>query len=382
MNGQTTPTQKSFLQTAQTRFAILVLFFIFIAGSFIGLPAKRLPAQGHSAAPQSGAPAAAIAGKVYSFQEITQGVYLARGTGTMVTGSNITVIIGSREAMVVDTGTSPAAARGLLQDLQLVSSKPVRYVVNTHFHYDHTDGNQVYAGKARIVAHEYVKYAIENLRVLEREPFKTYRVNAVNAVQNLENQIAAEADPTRKAALAQQLSGAKQSVQELEEIKPTPPGLTYTKQMKLNLGGREVHLLFLGRGHTNGDTVVYLPKEKIVCTGDLMESRIAYMGDAQFDEWIVTLDALKQLDFNTVLPGQGTAFTGKELITAFQGYLSDVVAKGAKLKQEGLSAEDAARTIDLVSHQDYFPDIKGPGAEVRGMRRLYEWLDSRTMKSE
>jgi glyoxylase-like metal-dependent hydrolase (beta-lactamase superfamily II) len=370
------------LQTARARFAILVLFFIFIAGSFSGLPAKRLPAQGHSAAPESAPPVAAIAGKVYSFQEIMQGVYLARGTGTMVTGSNITVIIGSREAMVVDTGTSPAAARALLQDLQLVSSKPVRYVVNTHFHYDHTDGNQVYAGKARIVAHEYVKYAIENLKVLEREPFKTYRVNAVNAVQNLENQIAAEADPTRKATLAQQLSGAKQSVQELEEIKPTPPDLTYTKQMKLNLGGREVHLLFLGRGHTNGDTVVYLPKEKIVCTGDLMESRIAYMGDAQFDEWIVTLHALKKLDFKIVIPGHGTAFTGKDLITAFQGYLSDVVAKGAKLKQEGLSAEDAARTIDLISHQDHFPDIKGPGAEVRGMRRLYEWLDSRTMKSK
>lgn len=83
------------------------------------------------------------------------------------------VIVGDRDVMVVDTGTSPAAARAMLEDLTLITDRPVRYVVNTHFHYDHTDGNQVYAGKADIIAHEYVKYAIEKLDVLHREPFKT-----------------------------------------------------------------------------------------------------------------------------------------------------------------------------------------------------------------
>src|SRR6266478_6428401 len=75
--------------------------------------------------------------------------------------------------------------------------------------------------------------------------------------------------------------------------------------MVLHRGAREIDLLFLGRGHTGGDTVVYLPKEKIVATGDLMESRLAYMGDAFFDEWVTTLDALKKLDFNVDLPGHG-----------------------------------------------------------------------------
>jgi glyoxylase-like metal-dependent hydrolase (beta-lactamase superfamily II) len=71
-------------------------------------------------------------------------VYYATATGTLVTGSNNVAIIGDRDVLVVDTGTTPAAARAFVEDLKAITSKPVRYVVNTHFHYDHTDGNQVY----------------------------------------------------------------------------------------------------------------------------------------------------------------------------------------------------------------------------------------------
>ena len=81
-------------------------------------------------------------GKAYKFERIVDGVYYATATGTMVTGSNNVVIAGSRDVLVVDTGTSPAAARAFIEDLKLITAKPVRYVVNTHFHYDHTDGNQ------------------------------------------------------------------------------------------------------------------------------------------------------------------------------------------------------------------------------------------------
>src|SRR4051812_28561134 len=108
-------------------------------------------------------------GKAYKFEKVADGVYYATATGSMVTGSNNVVVIGDRDVLVVDTGTSPAAARAFIEDLKTITTKPVRYVVNTHFHYDHTDGNQVYAGKADIVAHEYVKYAVQNLNVLQRE---------------------------------------------------------------------------------------------------------------------------------------------------------------------------------------------------------------------
>ena len=144
---------------------------------------------------QTPPPYPVVTGKAYKFEQITDGVYYATATGSMVTGSNNPVLIGDRDVMVVDTGTTPAAARAFLEDLKLITNKPVRYVVNTHFHYDHTDGNQVYAGKADIIAHEYVKYAIRNLNVLQREPFKTSQLtNVPNRIETIRKQLADEKD--------------------------------------------------------------------------------------------------------------------------------------------------------------------------------------------
>jgi cyclase len=330
---------------------------------------------------RSGSPYPVVTGKAYKFEKITDGVYYATATGSMITGSNNVAIVGDRDVLVVDTGTSPAAARAFQEDLRGITDKPVRYVVNTHFHYDHTDGNQVYEGKADIIAHEYVKTAIQSMDVLHTEPFQTSQLtNVPKRIQDLQKQISSESDGARKKTLQQQLAVAQQGWEQLKEIKPTAPNVTYSTKKVLDLGGREVQLLFLGRGHTNGDTVVYLPKEKIVCTGDLMESQIAYMGNAQFDEWITTLDALKRMDFNTDLPGHGAPFTDKNLITAFQRYVRDLIRQAADLRKQGLSADQAAQKVDLTAYRYAFPQIQGPGAEIRGVRRLYQWMDERAKK--
>src|SRR5438128_9419817 len=151
------------------------------------------------------------AGKAYKFETVATRVYYATSTGAMVTGSNNVAIVGDRDVLVVDTGTSPAAARAFSEDLKLVTPKPIRYVVNTHFHYDHTDGNQVYAGKADIIAHDYVKYAIEKLDVLHREPFKTSQLtNVPSRIDMLKAQIADEKDGASKATLQQQLPSETQ----------------------------------------------------------------------------------------------------------------------------------------------------------------------------
>jgi len=105
-----------------------------------------------------------------------------------------------------------------------------------------------------------------------------------------------------------------------------------------------------------------------------MENQIAYMGDAFFDEWIVTLEALKKLDFTTILPGHVAAFTNKGLITAFQSYLQDLTSQVAVLRKQGVSPEDAARRVDLTAHAKDFPQIQGPGADLRGVRRVYQWM--------
>jgi glyoxylase-like metal-dependent hydrolase (beta-lactamase superfamily II) len=316
-------------------------------------------------------------GKTYKLEKVADGVYYATGGS----GSNNVVIVNDQDVLLVDDGTTPAAARAFLDDIKMITNKPVRYVVNTHFHYDHTDGNSVFGPEVQIIAHEYVRTAIATFDVLNREPFITSQKTAVPArIEALTKQIAAEKDAPKKAALQKDLAAAQTTLNQLKEIKPTPPNVTYSSRMVLYKGAREIQLLFLGRGHTGGDTVVFLPRERIVCTGDLMESRLAYMGDAFFDEWVTTLGALKSLDFALVLPGHGAPFGDKGRITAFQSYLTDITKKVADLRAQGVTADEAARRVDLTSHQKDFPQITGPGADVRGVRRIYAWMDERAAK--
>jgi cyclase len=316
-------------------------------------------------------------GKTYKFEKVADGVYYATGGF----GSNNVVIVNDQDVLLVDDGTTPAAARAFLDDVKMITTKPVRYVVNTHFHYDHTDGNSVFGPEVQIIAHEYVRTAIATFDVLNREPFITSQKTAVPArIESLTKQIAAEKDPQKKAALQKDLAAAQTTLSQLKEIKPTPPNVTYSSKMVLHKGSREIQLLFLGRGHTGGDTVVFLPRERIVCTGDLMESRLAYMGDAFFDEWVTTLGALKNLDFALVLPGHGAPFADKGLITAFQSYLTDLTKKLSDLRAQGVTADQAAARVDLTSHSKDFPQITGPGADIRGVRRFYAWMDERAAK--
>ena len=318
-----------------------------------------------------------VQGRVYKFEKVADGVYYA--TGGM--GSNIPIIVNDRNVMVVDDGSTPATARALLEDLKLITDNPVRYVVNTHFHYDHTGGNSVFAPEVEIIAQEYVRTKMLTFNVLEIEPYKTsQKIRMATLIESLKKQIEDEKDSGQKAALEKQFAAAQTLLDQLKEIKPTPPNVTYAKKTVVYAGQREIQLLFLGRGHTGGDTVVFLPKERIVCTGDLMESRPAYLGDAFFDEWITTLDELKKLDFTTVLPGHGKPFSDKSLIAAFQGYLTDVMNQVASLRMQGVSPEVAAQRVDLTSHQKDFPEITGPGAELRGIRRVYEWMDERGIR--
>lgn len=314
--------------------------------------------------------------KAYNFEKIAEGIYYASGTGSMLTGGNHPIIVNDRDVLLVDDGNTPAAARELLRDLKQITDKPVRWVVDTHFHWDHTDGNQVFGPNVQIIAQESVRSTMLG-DILHTEPYKTSIGSVPQQIENMKQQLGAEKDPVKRAALSQQITASQAELAQIKELKVTPPTMTYSSKLTLYDGGREIDLLFLGRGHTNGDTVVFLPKERIVCSGDLMESRPAYMGDGIFDEWITSLDALKKLDFDTVLPGHGVPFHGKKLITEYQSYLRDLIAQVTALREQGLTADEAAKKVDLTSHRSAFPDITGPGADVRGVRRVYQWMDEK-----
>jgi len=320
---------------------------------------------------QSGGP---IVSGAHRFEKVADGIYYATASGTMNVGANSPIIVTADETLVIDSEITPAAARALVADLKAVTDKPVRYVVDSHYHYDHAHGNQVFMKDAQVIGHDNTRKRMLT-NVLEQFTYLNSVEPIPGRVAALRQRIAEEKDPQQKAALERQVANSLAYLEQVKETTVTPPAITFDKSMTIVRGGREMHLLYLGRGHTDTDVVLYLPKERIVCTGDLMESVVSYMGDSFPEDWIATLDRLKALDFDTVMPGHGVVFHGKGKIEAFQKYLRDAITQTAALKKQGVPAEQAAQKIDMTAYKEELPSIRGVGIDPAAVRRMYQLAD-------
>ncbi|MEO8257573.1 MAG: MBL fold metallo-hydrolase [Acidobacteriota bacterium] len=314
-------------------------------------------------------------GQAFRFNQVKDGLYHAIGTGALAVVGNSAIIVNDNDVIVVDDHVSPAAAWVLLDEIKRITDKPVRTVINTHFHFDHAHGNQVFGKDVDIIGHEFTREMLLTGNTLQMPLYKNYVEGLPRQIEDLRKRVAAEADATRKAALQVQLDATENNRVSQAELRPTPPNVTLRTQMTLYRGGREIQIRFLGRAHTGGDVVVYLPKEKAVITGDFLTSALSNMSDAYVNEWPATLDELKKLDFDTVLPGHGEAFTDKAKIDYFQAYLRDVWTQVSRFKQQGVAAEEAAKRADLTGHKEHFPSIQGPGVPIIAVTRIYELLE-------
>jgi len=354
-----------------TRTRLLALAAIVALGS-VAITATRTDQAPSSPKP----PGTNYKSPAFTFNKIADGVYHAVGTGSLVVMSNATIIEGDRDVLVVDSHVSPAGAWALREELKAITPKPIRWVVNSHFHFDHSHGNQIYGPEVEIIGHEFARAQILAGKSQDSPAREFYVGGIPNTIKTLEARQAAATDDKTRAAIEEQLAIQRNFLEGTNAVKPTPPTLTLNNTMTLFRGGREIRIMFLGRGHTAGDVVVYLPTERVVATGDLLVNGTSYMGDAFVPEWIQTIEALKQLDFDSVLPGHGAAFKGKTQLDAWQAYLRDFWGQAQKFHKAGTPWEEAAKLVDLRGQAVNYPLILAPGITPNhGMRRAYEILD-------
>lgn len=335
-----------------------------IAGSALALPSHA----------QVRPPGSEHVPPAFTFHRIVDHVYLAVGTGSLAVGANAAVVINEADVLLVDSHVSPAAAAVLRDELTQITDKPVRYVVNTHFHFDHAHGNQLYASDVEILGHEFTRRMLTSGASVGGRSYPRF-------VGSLPEQIASLRAQLDTAAAAADRESLRHRIQILENyqiataaVRPTPPTITLDHRLTLYRGGREIRLEFFGRGHTGGDVVVYLPDERILITGDLLPAGIPYMGDGYVPDWIETLERLKELDFDFVLPGHGQAFRGKERIDHLQAYLVDFWKQVTLLQRQGLPPEEASRRIDMRSHSSNYPSIRAMGVDLHAVLGAYEIL--------
>ena len=314
-------------------------------------------------------------GNAFRFNKVMEGVYHAIGTGSLAVVGNSSVIVNDNDVIIVDDHVSPAAAWVLLEEVKTLTKKPVTTVINTHFHFDHAHGNQIFDPSVQIIGHEFTRQMLLG-NSTAMPLYQNYLTGMPGQIDTLRKRIADEKDAAAKAKLQTQLQVAENNYASQKELKPTPPNVTLRTEMTLFRGSREIQIRYLGRGHTAGDIVVFLPKERVVMTGDFLTSGLSNMSDSYPQDWVASLDALKKLDFQTVLPGHGEAFTDKAKIDYFQAYLRDVWTETSRLKKEGVSAEEAAKRVDMTKHKGPLP-IQAPGIPPIAATRIYDLLDGK-----
>jgi cyclase len=312
----------------------------------------------------------------HRFIKVAEDVYAAVGNGTIQTQDTVAVVVNRDDVLLVDTNITPEATRRLVSDIRTLTDKPIRYVVNTHWHYDHTDGNQVFGPEVRIIGHENTRQTIL-AGVLHKRLEQAFR-DLPNALANTRKRLAAEQNPSAKEQIQRQLAVQEAYQAQLKETVPTPPNVTMTDRLTIFSGDREIQIIHPGRGHSDTDVVVYLPKERVMMTGDFWEGdRTGALNFGFHDEWADNLEKLKALDFEHVIAGHGDPFTGKETIDYFQAFLRDLWRQAKALHEQKVPVAEAAKRIDMTAHKAHFDNFTAPGIPEATVARLYQVLGQR-----
>ena len=242
--------------------------------------------------------------------KLADGIYTIRHKDAPDTfpQGNTTVIIGDREVLVVDSCYLPSSAREDITEIRRWTNKPIRYLVNTHWHFDHTMGNGTYWDAfpgLNIVAHfETARQSSGyNPGWFERFPKRGDRLKQIlEAGKDGNGKVLTDGE---RKEYADAITGIAPVQEEFKSVVDRPPNLTFDSEMRLDLGNREVHIKHLGRGNTAGDAIIFLPKEKIIMTGDLVVHPVPYMFGGYPAAFGSTLRRLDQLNFETMVPGHG-----------------------------------------------------------------------------
>ena len=307
----------------------------------------------------------------HNLEVVADGVYFATGNGTLYTMSNALIIVRDEDVVVVDSHITPAAGRALLDSIAVVTDKPVTTLINSHFHYDHANGVPAF-GDIQIIGHEYTRAKLTG-DPMNEQTFVASLARFDRTLADLESRLDAAAGDER-GEIQTQLEFWRAHVSAQGEIDPVPPTVSMSDRMTLYRGGREIQIHFFGRAHTGGDVGIYLPAEKILFTGDMLLGGISYMGDGFVSDWAQTLENLKQLDFELILPGHGPGFRDFERIDNVQAYYRDLTEAVIDMKTRGLTAAETAARVDLRVHAETL-GVRNLGANLEAVRRMYGLID-------
>ena len=251
--------------------------------------------------------------------ELADGVfaYVQEGGGLCV--ANAGLIVGPESCVVIDALFAPSMTRAFREEIRRVTDKPVRLLINTHHHVDHTMGNPLFP-EAQIISHANARR--EQQRV------------GTGVLQLLRPRI-------------------PELVAEVEGVQPRLPDLTFEGELTLYLDGRTIRLLHLGPAHTIGDALVLLSEERLLFAGDVAFHYVTPLAfEGHIGGWIEVCDRVDGMDIDTIVPGHGPV-GGKDELREMRGYLAAIREQARAAFDAGRSAEEATQQIDLGEYASW-----------------------------
>ncbi len=246
------------------------------------------------------------------------------------------VDLGDR-TLVFDTMFTPQAATDLRQAAEELTGHPVTYVVNSHEHFDHVHGNQVFSG-AQIIATS----ATRDLIAKKRPAFLQMAREHPEYPDQLARRAEKELDPAKRQELNWLVGDLRALQASLSELEIHPPKVTFEEHLVLEGSARRVEVLCYGGGHSPSDAFVYLPDEQIAFMADLVQvgyHPALHMGNPE--EWIQILDQVAELNVQTIVSGHGTICTRQD-IQRMREYISHLKSLAAELASQGVQPETVA----------------------------------------
>jgi cyclase len=308
---------------------------------------------------------------------------------------NTTVVIGDRDVLVVDSCYLPSSAREDIEQIKQWTNKPIRYLLNTHWHADHSRGNGAYqaafpgitilsqTATRELIQGFYADHPANAVAVVKRDVavYKKY----LDAGKTDDGTPLGEDD---KKVIQTVLAGADAVSAEFTNLVPVLPDVTFDRELDIDLGHKPVHIMFIGRGHTAGDVIAFLPDSQALIAGDLVVRPGPYTGSGFPSEWIAALNKIIAMNPKVIVPGHGEVLYDTSYISHLVEYATTVVEQVKQryyLLTNRATLDDVKQGMDIAALRNrfgsYFKDDAQNGApylDLDGLIKIiYEEIQPR-----
>ena len=288
--------------------------------------------------------------RLFDLEKAADGVYFAKARPQAMINCNGAVFVRSKDVVVVDAHSKPSAAASLIAQIRReVTDKPVRYVVNTHFHWDHMQGDHAYrqtGQKVDLIASSTTKQLMSEFSVAR---MKESLEQIPPEIEKMRKRAESSTSPAEKEFCAEQIRQLEGYQAEMKDFTLELPSITFDDSYVLRDPAFDLHLEFHGHAHTAGDVFVYCPQRRALATGDASHGWVPNLGDGYPHAWPATIDKVMQADFNHVLGGHGPMQSDRVVMTNQRNYIEELTGKVEEGKRDGLTVEEMQKRFTVAS---------------------------------